>query len=90
MRITLSKTANCGAVELAAGDYWVSLNADSSQIFLIAGGRDFKLPATRRRVKVRTKSTTVSFYSGGGDLWSLVVTSPKLGEWISLIEYKRD
>ena len=39
-----------------------------------------------RRSASRSRVPTVSFASGGGRSWSLVVTTPKYGEWISQIE----
>ncbi|MCM2276693.1 MAG: hypothetical protein NDJ89_01295 [Oligoflexia bacterium] len=90
MRIQLTKNAVCGKVQIPKADYWVSLNSDSGQILLSAGGKDLRLPAVKRRSQVRTRSTTVSFYSGGGPLWSLVISTPKYGEWIATIEYKDD
>jgi hypothetical protein len=90
LRITLSRNATCGKVTLEKGEYWVALQAEASQIQLLAGGRTFKVPAVRRRAKVRGKTVQVSFYSGGGPQWSLVVADPKMGEWIALIEYARE
>jgi hypothetical protein len=87
MRITLSKDATCGKVTLAKGEYWVTLVAEASQIQMLAGGKTFKIPAVRRRAKIRGKTVQVSFYSGGGSQWSLVIADPKKGEWIALIEY---
>jgi hypothetical protein len=86
MRITVPKDGKSGSIEIPRGEYWVSLHSDSQQIFLTAGGRDVKLPAVRRRNKARTKTITVSFYSSGGAYWSLIVSTPKYGEWIAQIE----
>lgn len=68
----------------------VSLANGSSEIVLTGGGKQFKLPAVRRRQTGKTKSTNVMFYCGGGPLWSIVVSTPKLGEWVSMIEYEKD
>lgn len=86
MRINIPKDSRAGSQEIPKGDYWVSLHSDSQQIFLSAGGRDIKLPAVRRRNKARSKSTSVTFYSAGGVHWSLLISTPKYGEWIALIE----
>jgi hypothetical protein len=86
MRITVPKDGKSGNAEIPKGEYWVSLHHESQQVFLTAGGRDIKLPATRRRNKARTKNISVTFYSAGGAYWSLVVSTPKYGEWIALIE----
>lgn len=87
MKITLKDDATCGKVIIPKGDYMVALLSDSQQINLAGGGKDYKLPATKRRSASRTRVTTVSFYSGGGNGWSLIVTTPKHGEWIAMIEY---
>ena len=86
MRITIPKDAKSGNTEIPKGEYWVSLHSETQQIFLSAGGRDFKLMATRRKTKSRYKTTTVTFFSAGGAFWSLVVATPKYGEWYVLIE----
>jgi hypothetical protein len=36
---------------------------------------------------VKTKTTSISFYSGGGRTWTLMVTTPKYGEWVTFIDY---
>jgi hypothetical protein len=74
------------------GDYMVSLMAESSQLLLVGGGRDYKVPAIRRRQqpKSKSKSVQVTFYSGGGNSWSLIVSSPKQGEWIAYLELERE
>ncbi len=89
MKITLKDDATCGKVIIPKGDYMVALISDSQQINLAGGGKDYKLPATKRRTAGRTRVTTVSFYSGGGNSWSLIVTTPKHGEWIAMIEYEK-
>jgi hypothetical protein len=90
LKITLSKNATCGKVPIPAGEYWVTLQSDTQQIILMARGSDIKIPATRRRTASKGKSTTVSFYAGGGPVWSLVVCVPKFGEWVSFIELLSD
>ncbi len=69
-------------------DYWVSLNSEAGEITLSAAGKDLRIKATRRRVHVKSKVTSVQFYSGGGKVWSIVVVAPKAGEWIALVEYE--
>jgi hypothetical protein len=54
---------------------------------LLAGGKDIRVKALRRRSSVKTKTTSVQFYSGGGRTWSLLFIDPKYGEWISMIEF---
>ncbi len=86
MKITIPKEAVCGNAVIPPGEYWVALQSDAQQILLAAQGRDVKIPATRRRTASKTKTTTVSFYAGGGPIWSLVVNTPKHGEWVSMLE----
>jgi hypothetical protein len=86
VKITIPKEAVCGKAVIPAGEYWVALQSDSQQILLAAQGRDIKIPATRRRTASKTKTTTVSFYAGGGPIWSLVISTPKYGEWVSMLE----
>jgi hypothetical protein len=86
MRITVPKDGKSGNAEIPKGEYWVSLHNESQQIFLTAGGRDIKLPATRRRNKARTKTVSVTFYSAGGAYWSLIVSTPKDGIDASLYQ----
>jgi hypothetical protein len=87
MKIQISKDAVCGIVEIPKGDYLASL-AESGVILLVGGGKDFRIPAVRRRSNVKSKSTTITFSCGGGAVWSLVIASPNQGEWISMIQYK--
>jgi hypothetical protein len=87
MKIQIKNDAVSGKVVIPKGEYWVSLNNEAQQIFLTAGGKDLKIPATKRRSTAKTKTTTVVFYSGGGTTWSLVVNTPKHGEWVAFIEY---
>jgi hypothetical protein len=87
MRIQIKEDAMCGKAPIPKGEYLVSLQSDSQQINLVAGGKTFKLPATRRRATSKVRTESVTFYSGGGKSWSLVVNTPKHGEWIAMIEY---
>ncbi|MBC7385993.1 MAG: hypothetical protein H7301_07520 [Cryobacterium sp.] len=68
------------------GEYMVALAADSGRFALTGGGKQFKLPAIRRRTKGKSRIITVTFFSGGGTTWSLVVPTPKQGEWIAMLE----
>lgn len=86
MKVTLSKDGMCGKVMIPKGEYMVSLASDTQQIVLSGGGKTYKIPAVKRRAAAKTKVTTVSFYSGGGPSWSLLVCTPKFGEWIAMIE----
>lgn len=87
MKVTISKDAQCGQVFIPAAEYMVALASDTSEIVLTGSGKQYKIPAIKRRQQARTKVTSVSFYSGGGPLWSLVLSTPKFGEWVSMIEY---
>lgn len=86
MKVTLSKDGLCGKVLIPKGEYLVALASDSQQMILTGGGKQFKIPAVRRRATGKSKVTTVSFYCGGGPTWSLLITTPKFGEWIAMIE----
>lgn len=86
MKITLNKDSACGKIMIPKGEYMVVLASDTQQIVLTGGGKQFKVPATRRRSAGRSRITTVSFTNGGGTTWSLVIAAPKLGEWISMFE----
>jgi hypothetical protein len=86
MRITVPKDAKSGNVMIPRGDYWVSLHPEMQMIFLSGAGRDYKIMATKRRSKSKYKTITVTFFSAGGAFWSLLVATPKYGEWIALIE----
>lgn len=68
----------------------VALSSESGEIVLTGGGKQFKIPAKRRRAQSRSRVTTIAFYSGGGNIWSLVVTTPKHGEWVASLEYLKD
>ena len=86
MKVTLSKDALCGKILVPKGEYMVALASDTQQLVLTGGGKQYKIPAVRRRANAKTKVTTVTFYSGGGSTWSLLVSTPKFGEWISMME----
>jgi hypothetical protein len=86
MRITVGKDAKCGDVFIPKGDYWVTLQSDTQQLLLASGGKDIKIPATRRRTKAKTRVTTVTFFSVGGPVWSLVVSTPQYGEYVAFVE----
>jgi len=87
VRITIPKDAVCGKTPIPAADYWVSLNASGGEISLSAAGRDIKVKATKRRSTSKSKTTSVQFFCGGGKLWSLVISTPKMGEYVAFIEY---
>lgn len=90
MKLNLPREGRNGDIKIPHGEYEVVLNSDAGNITLVGGGKDYKLPATRRRPKSKFKTVQMSFYSGGGVVWSLLVSHPKLGEWITLIELKND
>jgi len=89
MKISVPRDAQCGQIIIPRGDYWVSLRNESGEINLAGGGKDYRLPAKKRRTKVKGKTTTVTFYCGGGTCWSLVISTPKFGEWIAMLEVAR-
>ena len=87
MKINVKGNAQSGTVFIPAGEYLVALAADSQQIKLTGRGIDIKLPAIRRRTTAKTRVTSITFYSGGGTTWSLVVSTPKQGEWLAMVDY---
>ncbi len=89
MQITLASEAQAGGVVVPPGQYWVSLAAESGAIQLSGGGKDFRVPATRRAVnpKSATKKTQISYRAAGGKYWSIIVATPR-GEWIAMIQLK--
>ncbi len=87
MKIQVTRDGMSGKLLIPKGDYMVSLQAETGTINLVGGGKDFRLPAIRRRTTSKSKITNVSFYSGGGSVWSLVINTPKQGEWIAYIDY---
>ena len=88
MKISLTKDALSGDVPIPRGEYWVSLQSETRTIVLAGQGKDYKIPALRRRAKVNAKTAQVQFYSGGGPTWSIVIVAPKHGEWIASVTYK--
>lgn len=88
MKISLSKDALSGDVPIPRGEYWVTLQSETHMIVLAGHGKDYKLPAIRRRAKVQAKTTQVQFYSGGGPTWSIVIVAPKFGEWVTSVTYQ--
>ncbi len=86
MKITINKDAISGKIFVPKGEYMVALASDTQQLVLTGGGKQYKIPAIKRRASGKTKVTTVSFYSGGGPQWSLLISTPKFGEWISMLE----
>jgi hypothetical protein len=86
MKIQLNKNAVCGKVFIPKGEYLVALQAEAGVFSLTGAGLDIKIPATRRRMDSKTKTTSVNFYSGGGTTWSLIVNTPKFGEWIAMMD----
>ncbi len=65
----------------------VALASDSSTMTLTGGGKQVKLPALKRRSTSKSRVTSVVFYNGGGTTWSLIISTPKYGEWIAMMEY---
>jgi hypothetical protein len=89
MKIPFNRDSHSGKINIPKGDYWVTLRSDSQEIILSARGKDIRLPAKRRKGKVNVKVTQVSFFSGGGNTWTLMVVAPKYGEWVTFIEVEK-
>ena len=86
MQVRIPSDLLCGGIQVPAGDYLVALSADSQQVRLTGRGLDLLLPALRRRNKAQGRHDTVSFHNAGGTAFSILVMSPKLGEWIVMLE----
>ncbi len=89
MKITLPEEGICGIITIPEGEYWVAPQLEAGKINLIAGGRDYPLKAVRRRQSTRVRTQNIAFTCGGGSIWSLVVQSPKHGEWAAFIEIRK-
>jgi len=89
LKITLPDEGICGIVIIPEGEYWVAPQLEAGQINLVGGGRDYPLKAVRRRQSAKCKTLNIAFSCGGGTTWSLVVQSPKHGEWAAFIEIKK-
>jgi hypothetical protein len=87
-KISLEHDALAGPTLIPKGDYVVQLATDIQMITLSGPGKEYRVPAVKRRSSVRGKGTQVSFRSGGGPVWSIIVSVPKYGEWIGMIEYQ--
>lgn len=89
--IRIEKAALCGNIAIPAGNYTVSIRADSRQINLEGTGRDVELPAIGRPNKGKVRALDVQFVPGGGsDLWTLLVKTPRMGEYMATINYNSD
>lgn len=86
MKVTIGKNSVCGKVEVPSGEYMVALASDTGRLVLVGGGKSRKIPAVRRRTAGKTRTTTVALIPGGGALYSLVLSTPKHGEWIAMME----
>jgi hypothetical protein len=89
MKVHIKEDATSGKMIIPKGEYTVALQVESQQIGLVAGGKTLKIAATRRRSTSKVRVTTVTYYCGGGKSWSLVVSTPKHGEWIAMIDYQQ-
>jgi hypothetical protein len=90
MKITVLKDSRAGDIEIPAGEYWVSHQSEGSTITLSGQGKDRRIPAIRRRSAGRKpRVTSVSFYCGGGTTWSLVIQTPKQGEFVAMIDAEK-
>jgi len=88
MKIQIKQDALCGSVLIPRGEYWVALQQERSEFTLSSGGKDLHIKALKRRSTAKQRTTTVQFFSGGGKTWSLVVSTPKAGEWVAFVEYQ--
>ena len=86
MRIRIDQNAACGNLIIPSGEYMVALRTDIQQFQLTGAGQDYTLPAIRRKSSSKVRTETVSFYSGGGRTWTLLIQTPKFGEWIAMLE----
>ncbi|NOX98992.1 MAG: hypothetical protein GXP30_04540 [Verrucomicrobia bacterium] len=89
--IQINRLALCGSTAIPAGNYTVSVRSDSRQINLESGGRDVEISAIGRPNKGNVRSLDVQFVPGGGsDIWTLLVKTPKMGEYMATITYAAD
>ena len=87
--INVKSDALCGNTSIPSGDYTVSVRADTRQINLAGHGRDIEIYAIGRRCKGVVRSMDVQFTpAGGASNWSLVVKTPKMGEFVSTLIYE--
>lgn len=86
MKVTINKDSTCGKIEVPSGEYLVSLASETGQLALAGGGKTYKVPAVRRRANGKGRTATVSLVPGGGATYSLVMSTPKLGEWVAIFE----
>jgi hypothetical protein len=87
MKIRLKRTAEAAGKEIPAGEYNVGIQTETREIILAGGGKDYRLPAIKRKQNVKVRVTDVTFYSGGGTIWTIQVKTPPRGEWIANIKY---
>jgi hypothetical protein len=90
MQVKFKGEGTSGKVIIPPGEYWVSLNGSGGEILLAGGGKTYRIQGTQRRTQAKCRSTTVVFQSGGAKVWSLIISTPKYGEWIALIDVKED
>ena len=87
--IRIERDALCGNTIVPPGEYTVSVRADTRQINLEGQGRDIELNAVGRPTKGVVRSLAVQFSSsGGGNCWTLVVKTPKMGEYMAEVTYE--
>ena len=87
-RVYFSKDAHSGKTVIPSGEYTVSVRSDTRQIRLEGNGRDIEVNAIGRPNKRTVRSLDVQFSpAGGGDNWSLVVKTPKMGEFFATVTY---
>ena len=89
--IRIEKEAHSGNTVIPAGEYTVSVKSDTRQINLEGAGRDIEIYAVGRPTKGTVRSVDVQFTpGGGGSNWSLLVKTPKMGEYLAAITYGSD
>lgn len=86
--IRIERAALCGNITIPAGNYTVSVRSDSRQINLEGAGKDIEIPAVGRPTRRNVRSVDVQFVLGGGsDVWTLLVKTPKMGEYMATVNY---
>lgn len=86
--IRIDRSATCGNTPIPTGKYAVSVRADSRQINLEGAGKDVEIPSVGRPTKGNVRSVDVQFVpGGGGNIWTLLVKTPKMGEYMATVNY---
>lgn len=89
MKIQLKNPASAGGITIPPGEYMVALLTESREINLAGGGHDYRVPAKKRPNKRPVKVLDVQFYSLGGTSWTILVKTPKQGEWMGQLQIEK-